>query len=705
MFNAWRKIPVVRLLLPFALGIIIERFFRISPVFALAAVLLCLVVAAAMALGRTLSQHAHYLFNLSLNGLLFSLGVLLTQLQYPHSDPLHFSSFGGVEFADVILTADPEEAGKTYKMSARVRHVFSDGEVAAARGGLLLFVTKKAGSKWRAGDRLMVAKRPQPVEPPRNPRAFNYRDYLLRRGISHTVFIHDPSQVRLIEKAFHRDWRAPFQMSRRWMLDRLEKWLEHPDSFAVGAALLLGQKDHLSPSLRDAYAGSGAMHVLAVSGLHVGIIYLLALWLLRYLGEQSWARWLRLALLLAVLWCYAIITGLSPSVTRAATMFSAVAFAQNIGRKSNIYNTLAIAALVMLCANPLLIAEVGFQLSFAAVLGIVLLQPKIYSLLLFESWFADKLWSLTAVSIAAQLATFPLGVFYFNQFPNYFLLSNFVVIPAAFGILSLGIVTFVFSALPGVSGVLGNLLNLLIYAMNSSIQGIESLPHAKLTGIALTGGEVLLMFLLLAFLTAWIYHWRVSHLLVTLVCALFLLMLYGVRLHERKVERTVLLADIYGHTCLNLLDGRRNIVIADTGLIARFEKMRYQLGNFWSFRGFDQPTALIAWSDSVHVEPGFQKYGHFVSFHGYRLFLGDEGMTSLHQTKLPELDVLIARGKLKLREDIQVKKAVLSPTYRYKRLCCDSVDVSTHDVRQHGAWQVSWKTSHGSAMVGNIPEK
>ena len=230
------------------------------------------------------------------------------------------------------------------------------------------------------------------------------------------------------------------------------------NELAVASALILGYKDDLGEELKHSYSSAGATHVLAVSGLHVGIIFLVLNFLLNILDKNDRFKISKAILLICFLWAYATITGLSPSVVRAATMFSFVTIGKSFGKSSSIYNTLCASAFVLLVYNPYLIMEVGFQLSYLAVVGIVYFQSIIYKWIYVKNKFLKYIWMITSVSIAAQLTTFPLGLLYLHQSPTYLFASNLFVIPGAMLIIGLGILLFITSWIPLISGGIGWLL-------------------------------------------------------------------------------------------------------------------------------------------------------------------------------------------------------------------------------------------------------
>src|SRR5690606_8261806 len=239
----------------------------------------------------------------------------------------------------------------------------------------------------------------------------------------------------------------------------------------------------------------------AVRGLHVGVIYALFILILKPLRLKKEKARLYLLFVILVIWLYAFLTGLSPSVVRAATMFSLMTLGQMRERPPSIYNILAFSAMLLLTYNPDVIFEVGFQLSYLAVLGIVMIQPLILNLWLPRNKVLEYIWQLTSVSLAAQLVTFPLSTFYFHVFPTYFLLGNLLILPLAFIIMQVGVPLMIFGWIPGFGDVLGWVLSWLIWLQNWIAEFIRLIPGGKLdrltmgfSGMILVWGMLLIAF-------------------------------------------------------------------------------------------------------------------------------------------------------------------------------------------------------------------
>lgn len=345
------------------------------------------------------------------------------------------------------------------------------------------------------GNHILVKGKPQIIAPPSNPDAFDLQQYWSQRQIYHQQYL-TVEDWKLLNSTPVASLKTFAQSIRAQSAHFLSQAVPDLRARGIALALTLGIKDQLDEVVKEAYTRAGAMHVLAVSGLHVGIVYLVIAFLLQPVRQlPRFGKLLHALLCMAVLWLFALVAGGTASVVRAATMFSFVIIAEALHRRTNIYNTIAASAFALLYYNPYYIVSVGFQLSYIAVLGIVYLQPKIYRWWSFDFWLWDKIWALTAVSLAAQLATFPISVYYFHQFPTYFWLSNLIVIPAAFVILSLGLlVVGIGFLMPGLLQPVGTVLQAIIQGVNAMIGMIEWLPASSFTQLYLDVLQLLLLY-------------------------------------------------------------------------------------------------------------------------------------------------------------------------------------------------------------------
>ncbi|NJO01523.1 MAG: ComEC family competence protein [Bacteroidia bacterium] len=405
-------------------------------------------------------------------GLVFGFGVLrVYQYQAIHSPQhiIHQDSLLAYQAKVVGSAEEKPRYSRVWLSVIRIKPTDSE-QWLKAQGYVLAYFrrdTTQSSPKWQYGDQLIIYGMPHRLEDPKNPDEFNYRAYLANKNIYHQHFI-NPQQYQLLERASGFTIMGLATHIRSYCAGLFRQFVHADQAYAIAVALVLGVRSDLDSSLQDAYAATGLMHVLSVSGLHVGFVVWLLNLALGRLREHPQGGYAYAGIILTILWAYACITGLSPSVLRAVTMFSFVVVGMAMRKRRSTYNTIAASAFGLLICDPFLVWSVGFQLSYLAVLGIIYLQPLIYRWVVLPNRFADYLWQLASVSLAAQFATFPLGIYYFHQFPNYFLLANLLVLPLVQFILYLGLALLMLAWLPLVNQVLGYLLTGMIEGINFS---------------------------------------------------------------------------------------------------------------------------------------------------------------------------------------------------------------------------------------------
>lgn len=401
------------------------------------------------------------------------------------------------------------------------------------------------------GDKILIEGTPRPISSPKNLYAFDYKKYMANRGIHYQQYLTE-DKITLISTdqvnsllAFVFDLRS--QIERR-----IELSVQSSAEQNIIKALLLGIKSDLDPEIKSAYAAAGAMHVLAVSGLHVSVVYFIVNWIFGLFPTAQVRRWIAPTVSILALWFYALLTGFSPSILRAVTMISILIASKMLRRRTNIFNSLAFAAFALLLYNPKFITDVGFQLSFLAIGGIVYLHPKISDLWHIKHWLGDKIWQLTSVSLAAQLATFPISLYYFHQFPTFFLLTNLIVIPGAFIIMILSLVLVAFGHW---FEWIGELCGFVVKTLNQFVSFIESLDGSLIDGISISGSQLILIYLLMICVIGLCQHkefyyvWLIGCIAVALSSILIFKLVYqsgNTQLMFYSSSKTLLIDEISG---------------------------------------------------------------------------------------------------------------------------------------------------------------
>lgn len=313
-----------------------------------------------------------------------------------------------------------------------------------ATGHLLINVRRDSvANLFNVDDVLFTSAELKVIQKPLNPYQFDYSKYLELKQVYHQLYLNSDNILQLSDSKSTIYGYA--DQLRQTINTKLIEAGFKDEVLSIMNALLLGQRQTIDKTIYNNYVNSGTIHILAVSGLHVGIL----LWILNFVFSPllylKYGHFIRPFILVSILWSFAVVAGLSPSVTRAVTMFSIISIAMHLKRPTNIYNTLVISAFVILLFEPSFLFSVGFQMSYLAVLGIISVQPTIYKLWKTKYYLTDKLWQILTVTLAAQVGVVPISLFYFHQFPGLFFISNIVVIPFLGLILGLGLLVIAFA--------------------------------------------------------------------------------------------------------------------------------------------------------------------------------------------------------------------------------------------------------------------
>jgi competence protein ComEC len=404
------------------------------------------------------------------------LGATLTQRAVESRRADHLFRFADkIECYQAVVDEATVVRAATYATTLRVQTVRVAGRWREATGSIRISLPRIAGiAQPHYGEVWLVRGHPDPSKPPLNPSEFDYARYLEYRQVYHQQYVH-PDQYRVLRME-PPNVLVALSMHFAEKLDGIFRhYISAKREYAIASALVLGIKDDVDTETKQAYSSTGTSHIMAVSGLQVGLLFAaLSLFLKTFFGRVKGFQLWSALLGLSVIWSYAFLTGLSASVLRATVMFTFLIVGRAWGRQSSIFNTLGVAAFFLLIWNPFLVADVGFQLSFLAVLSIVYIQPRIARWLDVEGyfyarqrpwqnkvvqwlwkkigWCLDKVWQAVALSLAAQVATFALGLYYFHQFPFSFLFSNLVAVPISSGAVYVGIGLL---ALKGLMALLG----------------------------------------------------------------------------------------------------------------------------------------------------------------------------------------------------------------------------------------------------------
>ncbi len=592
-----------------------------------------------------------------------------------------------IQYYEAIVRSAPESKSKSWRLNVEVTRV-KTSQWLENKGNVLLYISKKSMDKipWHYGDRLLIKGNPSELKPPANPFEFDFKRFLSFRNIYHQQFAF-ADQIQKVADIERKGFIYYSLKTRAWASSVLEKYIDGEQEQAIAAALVLGVTEGIDTDLQNAYAASGAMHVLAVSGLHVGIIYAILLFLLRPLSRFAWSRWVVFLISIICLWSFAFVTGLSPSVLRAVTMFSFVALARPLGWKTNIYNTLAGSAFLLLLFNPYLVMSVGFQLSYLAVLGIVYLQRPLYQLWEIENRVGDWVWQITCVSIAAQIATFALGMLYFHQFPVYFLVSNLFVIPLSTAVLVIGILLLALSAWSSAAWLIGVIVTYLIKALNWTVFIVEDLPFSLIEEIHLTTFQCWLIMIFLLSLVFVIEFKSMRWLYMAAMCSIILTISQWMHFNESVNRQQFVVYSVNGFSAMEWMDNGQSYFYGDSAFMHDQERVRFHV----------RPNRLNSGITFINHQVPFQweleKGVSVAQWNGNSIAFIQQKNYSLPD--LAEIDYLVvgknAINMHQLPDQLKVKKVILdgsnSRSYvnRWKAIS-KKEDIAVHDVIEDGAF-------------------
>jgi competence protein ComEC len=533
----WRHIPLLKFLLPFIIGIVSADYIPIS--LGYLALLIATLVASAIGLHfyllKNINLRIHMVSSLFIVALFWCIGLVSMRVHDPFSYKSHFTAYDDGEYITARLCSQPSEKEKSYGCKLEVLKVKDSLDVwHTVTGKVQVYFAKDSlAALLSYGDIIVLRNSLKRTESPVNRHQFDFKKYYGHKGIFYNGFLKSGSWISTggSEKNFLYALGYSWQQGLKGAFNRHFK---NKATKGVAQAIVFGYKDDLDAEWLDAFSKTGTIHVLAVSGLHVGIIYILLSTLLMVRRSKGRALVIKSGILILALFFYSLLTGFAPSVSRASIMFGLVIAAKALDRNSNIYNTLAFACFVLLLVDPHNIYNVGFQFSFLAVLGIVYYKDFFRSWWPQSSVFGDKVVSLMAVSLAAQLATFPLGLYYFHQYPNFFMISNLIVIPCITMILYFGIA---FVAVAFWSDLLASWLAYVVSAYIDFIavvvSYIQDIPYAFFEGVHITFVQMLCIYAFILTVTAALVHkWKAGF---TLAIACIMLFLFADFRYERSL--------------------------------------------------------------------------------------------------------------------------------------------------------------------------
>ena len=625
--------PVVKLLIPYAIGILIAYSidFGIQ-----ARPLLLIITSASFLMTFSLTFVKSYRWRMVKTLMMviaFILaGILLTNIRLHPTLPIELME-SNTDWV-VRVAEEPTLRQRSVKIPAEVLYVNHNQDVKAK---ILLYLKPSPDdAELHYGDLLFVHAKLSRIPPPYNPEAFDNQRYMQRRGIYYTGFVNENAWERIGNRPENRV-KYLAQKTRNRLTNIYISAGMSGEELDILKAILLGDDDTLDPELKASYSSAGVSHILCVSGMHVGVIFMIINFLLKPLDLFRRSRIFKTVLVMLVIWMYAHITGLAPSVTRSATMFTFVAVGQLLRRNTNVFHSLFASMFILLIVNPLLLFEVGFQLSYLAVAGIVLLQPKLSALYTCRTRIGNYFWELVTVSAAAQIGTFPISSYYFAKFPNYFLLSNLSVITLSFVIIITGLSLLPLSFVPLVTRYVSWGLTKEISIMNSIIRFIEHLPHSVTENIDYHVIQVIILYGFIGCLCMLLY--RRSRKTFWTACSLFTLFCVSFAVRKVQLDRETGFLAYHIRKCsaIGFQSQGSMVLFSDSIRNEESDLYRYNIANY--VRKHHLKVVVVPIDTFCFDTPFMCKRGNFIRFNDKNYFILGKSQKNVVRNKNDSLSV------------------------------------------------------------------
>ena len=509
------KFPIVPVLFGFIIGILAQHFCNFSINVILISSIFSAIGFAIVYFLSTKKKFQSYFFETFVLIVSIALGTFSAYLHKEINSKSHFSNF--LSEKNIIQGIVSEKLKPTVYYDKYILKTYSVNQQNCS-GKIICYVPKKLKEGIEVGNKVKVFETPKSLQNSFNPHQFDYSKYLQNQNVFYELKLKETNNldVAIAYNFYHYINVIKSKLLKSYPIDSFKS-----DNYNLLMALLFGEKSELSKELSNSYTQAGIIHILAISGLHIALIYGIVLWLTKPLLRLKKGKMYIFLISLSVLWFYAILAGFSASIVRAAVMFSVIAFTKILNRHSNIYNSLALSAMILLLYNPNYLFDVGFQLSFAAVLSIIVFQPFVRKYSYSKNYFLRETKSLLLISLVAQIGVLPLTLYYFGQFPLLFLVANLIAIPLSSIVLVLGLVLIPFNfLLPKIAIYLSVFVNFLIDLMNNFTAWIVQFDTFIIKNIAFHEVLVVLMYVVISCVIYLVYHPKIKNLSPILVAVL-----------------------------------------------------------------------------------------------------------------------------------------------------------------------------------------
>ena len=611
--RSWWQFTLTRITIALALGILIGKYITM-PQWLL---LMCLsgLITLWMLIDRLSIQiyfNKRWISGLLILLVFIGIGIGLYQLATHTSIQIQ---------SRVLLQENPIKKTNSYQATAAMGESFL----------LIYFHPSTNINALNGGTTIQLHKRPLPIANTSNPGGFNFQEFAASQKIHHQVYL-TPSDFSIV----HSSPLAPslLSKSKQYVLRVLDKTILHPRERSVAEALLIGYKKNLDKELMNAYSNTGVIHIIAISGLHLGMIYALLLWLFKPMNHFKNIQWLKRGIILLIIWGFTLLTGAGASVLRAAVMFSFLLLAAQQNRPNHMINTLAGSAFCLLLYRPTFLWDIGFQLSYTAVLGIILFAKPIEKWIYLENKILRHCWQLCSVTLAAQLLTVPLLLYYFNSFPNLFLITNFVAVPISGCILYLLIGLLLIAPFDLIAKPLGAITEWLILQLNGFIQNSASLPFALTEYIQVSFVQTICLYAIIISWAVWITKKNRWSFWLGCICVILFIAIRSTHVIQLQNQQKILVYHVPKYTAIDILEGLGHRYMGDPAV----ERNSILKNNYLS------PTRTLYRAGPALLQSRVQLHSPFIIGPNKKLLLVHPRLAFPALYMVPKIDLIVIAG-------------------------------------------------------------
>jgi competence protein ComEC len=510
------QLPLAKITIIFVLGILAAYFLKANTVIVFSILGISTILFSIAYYSFKTNRKSLILFGITTYLLAFSIGITTQTIHNESIQKNNYTHYKNIFDKKHTFTLTLREKLKNTTYNERYIAQLNTIDGQKITGKIQLNIYKKnLNHSFIIGNKLKINTLLNKNTAQKNPNQFDYSKYLENKQIYGQLNA-KPNQIELSTEIEKNIWYYSAILRTR-IVQNLEKQNFNSKELNVVIALIMGQRQDIDPKIIQDYQYAGAVHILAVSGLHIGFILLFVTFLLKPIPNTKKGSFIKLIITLISLFLFGVLTGLSPSVVRAITMFSFVAIGQHLRRSSNIYHTLLVSILLILLVQPSFLFDVGFQLSYFAVFFIIWLQPLLLTIWQPKNKILKYFRDIITVTIAAQIGTLPLSLYYFHQFPGLFFITNIIVLPFLGFIMCLGVFVMFLAAFNWVPYYPSKALELSIYYLDKIISLIASFDQFVFKNIPINTSLLITSYLVIITLIIAVQEKNIRSIYVALI--------------------------------------------------------------------------------------------------------------------------------------------------------------------------------------------